>query len=69
MLFYDLERMCGWIVLAGGFALSETGNTQVVVGAFIVGASDAYLGGHVSNSAQTMQRAGRYSIANNIQWR
>lgn len=47
-MFYDLKRMCGWVVLAGRFALTETRDTEVVVGAIIVGASDAYLGGHVS---------------------
>jgi hypothetical protein len=30
-------------VFAGRFALSEAGNTQVVVGAVVVGASDANL--------------------------
>jgi hypothetical protein len=68
MLFYDLERMCGWIVLAGRFALSKTRDTQVVVGAIIVGASDAYLGGHVSIQ-RTDHARGQESIASHIQWR
>jgi hypothetical protein len=36
--------MCGRVVFAGGFTLGETGNTEIVVGALIVGASDANLG-------------------------
>lgn len=47
-MFYNLERVCGGIVFTGRFALSEAGDTQVVVGAVVVSASDADLSGHVS---------------------
>lgn len=66
-MFYNLKRMCGWIVLAGGFTLAETGNTEVVIGAIIVGASDAYLGGHVSIQRTDHER-GQEVVASNIQW-
>ena len=66
-MFYDLKRMCGWVVLAGRFTLTETGNTEVVVGAVIVGASDAYLGGLVSIQC-TDHGSGQEAAASNIQW-
>jgi hypothetical protein len=43
MLFDNLEGVGGGVVFAGRLALAEAGNTQVVVGAVIVGASDANL--------------------------
>jgi hypothetical protein len=42
-LFYNLEGVCGRIVFARRFTLAEARDTQVVVGAVIVGASDANL--------------------------